>query len=30
LCEKLFVLDGRPHMAKLMLKQRFVWHHWCC
>ena len=30
LCEKLFMLDGRPHIAKLMLKQSLLWYHWCC
>jgi len=25
--EELFMLDGRPHMAKLMLKQSLVWYH---
>jgi len=24
LCEEVFILDGRPHMAKLMLKQSLV------
>jgi len=24
LCEELFMLDGRPHIAKLMLKQSLV------
>jgi len=27
LCEELFMLDGRLHIAKLMLKQSFVWYH---
>jgi len=27
LCEELFKLDGRPYIAKLMLKQSLVWHH---
>ena len=27
LCEELFMLDGRPHIAKLMLKQSLVWYH---
>ena len=27
LCEELFMLDGRPHVAKLMLKQSWVWYH---
>jgi len=22
------MLDGRPHIAKLMLIQSLVWHHW--
>jgi len=26
LCEELFMLDGRPHIAKLMLKQSLVWY----
>ena len=26
LCEELFMLDGRPYVAKLMLKQSLVWH----
>jgi len=32
LCEELFffMLDGRPHIAKLMLKQSLVWYHWFC
>jgi len=29
-CEELFMLDGRPHIVKLMLKQSFVWYHWFC
>jgi len=24
------MLDGRPHIAKVMLKQSLVWHHWFC
>jgi len=28
LCEELFMLDDRPRIAKLMLKQSLVWHHW--
>jgi len=28
LCEEFFMLDGRPHVAKLMLKQSLVWQ-WC-
>jgi len=28
LCEELFMLDGRPHIAKLMLKQSLVWYLW--
>jgi len=24
------MLDGRPHIAKLMLKQSLVWYHWFC
>jgi len=27
LCEELFMLDGRQHIAKLMLKQILVWNH---
>jgi len=29
LCEELFffMLDGRPHIAKLMLKESLVWYH---
>ena len=27
LCEELFMLGGRPYIAKLMLKQSLVWHH---
>ena len=27
LCEELFMLDGRPHIAKLMLKQSLVWYY---
>jgi len=30
LCELLFMLDGRPYIAKLMLKQSWVWYHWFC
>ena len=26
LCEELFMLDGGPHIAKLMLKQSLVWY----
>ena len=26
LCEELFMLDGRPYVAKLMLKQSLVWY----
>jgi len=22
------MLDGRPHIARLMLKQSLVWYHW--
>jgi len=22
------MLDGRPHIVKLMLRQSFVWYHW--
>jgi len=29
-CEELFMLDGRPYIAKLMLKQSLVWYHWFC
>jgi len=29
-CVELFMLDGRPHIAKLMLKQSLVWYHWFC
>jgi len=29
-CEDLFMLDGRPYIAKLMLKQSLVWYHWFC
>jgi len=29
-CEELFMLDGKPHIAKLMLKQSLVWYHWFC
>jgi len=28
--EELPMLDGRPHIAKVMLKQSLVWHHWFC
>jgi len=28
LSEQLFMLDGRPHIAKSMLKQSLVWQ-WC-
>jgi len=28
LYEELFMLDGRLHIAKLMLKQSLVWYHW--
>jgi len=24
------MLGGRPHIAKLMLKQSLVWYHWFC
>jgi len=27
LCEELFILDGKPHMAKLMVKLSLVWYH---
>jgi len=27
LCEVLFMLDSRQHIAKLMLKQSLVWYH---
>ena len=30
LCEELFILDGRPHITKLMLKQSLVWYHPFC
>jgi len=30
LCEELFILDGKPHIAKLMMKQSLVWYHWFC
>jgi len=30
LCEELFMLDGRPHIATLMLKPCLVWYHWFC
>jgi len=30
LCEELFMLDGRPHIGRLMLKQSLVWYHWFC
>jgi len=26
LSEELFMLDGRPHIAKFMLKQTLVWY----
>jgi len=28
LCEELSMLDGRPYIVKLMLKQSLVWCHW--
>jgi len=28
LCEELFMLDRRFHIAKFTLKQSFVWYHW--
>jgi len=28
LCEELFMLDGKPYTAKLMLKQCLVWYQW--
>jgi len=28
--EELFMLDDRPYIAKLMLKQSLVWYHWFC
>jgi len=28
LCEELFMLGDRPHIAKLMLKQSLVWYRW--
>jgi len=28
--KSLQTLDGRPHIAKLMLKQSLVWYHWSC
>jgi len=27
LCEEFFMLDGRPHIVKMMLKQSLVWDH---
>jgi len=27
LCEELFMLDGMPHIVKVMLKQSLVWYH---
>jgi len=27
LCEELFMLDGRPYIAKLMLEQSLMWDH---
>jgi len=30
LCDEFFMLDGRPHIAMLMLKQSLVWYHWFC
>jgi len=24
------MLDGRPYIAKLMMKQSLVWCHWLC
>jgi len=30
LCEELSMLHGRPHIAKFMLLQSLVWHHWFC
>ena len=30
LCEDLFMLDGRPSIAKFMLQQSLVRHHWFC
>jgi len=27
LCDELFMLDGRPHIAMLMLKQSLMWYH---
>jgi len=30
LCEELFMLNGRPYIVKLMLKQSLVWYHWFC
>jgi len=24
------MLNGRPYIAKLMLKQSLVWYHWFC
>jgi len=28
LSEELFMLDGRPNIVKMMLKQSLVWYHW--
>jgi len=30
LCEELFMLGGRLHLAKFMLKQSLVWYHLFC
>jgi len=30
LCEELFILDGKPYIAKLMLNQSLVRYHWFC
>jgi len=30
LCEELFILDGRLHIARFMLKQSLEWYHWFC
>jgi len=30
LCEELFMLDGRPHIVKMMLKHSLVWYHGFC
>ena len=27
LCEEIFMLEGRLHIAKLILKQSLVWYH---